>query len=101
MVHLQPSGKSGVRLSVSIIVILTCAVAVRLFVRSRIISALGVEDALIILALCLFWAYQALILDGKIIATATTAVTDCAIYSYPSSQVGWYFRHHADIFSTI
>ncbi|KAM0794379.1 hypothetical protein BDR22DRAFT_895231 [Usnea florida] len=63
MVHLQPSGKSGVRLSVAIIVISTCAVAVRLFVRSNIISALGVEDAFIVLALCLFWAYQALILD--------------------------------------
>ena len=79
MAHLQPSGESGVRLNVSLIVIATCAVAVRLLVRSRIISALGVEDALIILALCLFWAYQGVILDGRVIATIDIAVTDCAI----------------------
>ena len=79
MVHLQPSGKSGVRLNISLIVIATCAVAVRLLVRSRIISALGVEDASIILVLRLFWAYQGVILDGRVIATIDIAVTDSVI----------------------
>ena len=66
MVHLQPSGESGLRLAVSMIVLATLAVAVRLFARSKIIAALAIEDALIVLALCLFGVDQGLLLTGVI-----------------------------------
>lgn len=101
MVHLQTSAESALRLSAAMIVLATFAVFLRLFARTKIISAVGVEDALISLALCFFLAYQGLFLAGMLGLEIAVADTNSATRSYRRSRFRRHIRLLRDDFATI
>lgn len=63
MVALQRSGELALRVSASMIILTTLAVTLRIFVRTKVIWVFASEDALILLALFLFYVDQGLFLS--------------------------------------
>ncbi|ERF71789.1 hypothetical protein EPUS_01704 [Endocarpon pusillum Z07020] len=60
MVTLQPAGETSVRVSVAMVSLVTVAIVLRIIARLLTRSALAIEEALIILAACLFYSHQGL-----------------------------------------
>jgi hypothetical protein len=62
MVALRPAGEMALRVSVSMLCLVTIAIVLRIVARLRTRSGLATEEALIILAALLFYAYEGLFL---------------------------------------
>lgn len=66
MAHLLNSGATAVRLSSAMIVIVTLALTLRIWARSKVKGGLSIEDVLIALAGAVFYAYSGVFLHGKV-----------------------------------
>ncbi len=60
MVTLQPAGETSLRVSAPMISLVTIAIVLRIIARVTTTSGFAVEEALIILAACLFYSHQGL-----------------------------------------
>lgn len=62
MVALQPAGERSLQVSAWMICLVTVAVVLRIIARLKTKAGLAIAEALIILAVCLFYTYQGLFL---------------------------------------